>query len=440
MATYPFRYHTLDDLRTDIERLHLDIPVSEDLSVLSETASLGTSGRVLDNRLIVHPMEGFDTRADGGPTDLTFRRYVRFAESGASMGWSEAIAVCEEGRSNAHQMMITKDNLDDFKRLVDTFHEKSGGKPFIAQMTHSGRFSAPTGTLHPLVLYKNPLFDKTKFHDIDTIDVVTDDYLDSLVETYHEATALCVEAGFDGIDVKACHKYLLGETLSAYAREGKYGGSFENRTRLFRDIIRDTADSFGDRVFLASRFNLYDAMEYPYGFGCKRDNYMEPDFDEISRLVAEMEALGISCINITMGTPYLTPHINRPHTLGGEIPEDPIIGCDRMIKYTGELQKRFPQIAVVGAGYSYLREFAPYVAAGAIKAGMTTLVGFGRMAFAYPDFAKDMLGGAFEKSKSCITCSKCTELMRTHHATGCPVRDQEIYLPLYREFCQGKKS
>ena len=165
---------------------------------------------------------------------------------------------------------------------------------------------------------------------------------------------------------------------------------------------------------------------------------MVPDFDEIGALVTEMENLGISCINITMGTPYLTPHINRPHTLGGVIPEDPLIGADRMIKYTGELQKRFPNVALVGAGYSFFREFAPYVAAGAIKEGLTTLVGFGRMAFAYPDFASAMIAGTFDRSKSCLTCSKCTELMRTHHATGCPVRDTELYLAPYRKYCQGK--
>lgn len=438
MTAYPFSYKTKEDLLTAADRLGLHIPYSDDLSALGEKTALGDSGVTLDNRLIVHPMEGFDTTEDGAPDTLTVRRYERFAKSGASMGWCEAISVCEEGRSNKHQMWIHRGNLDAYKRLADMFHEVSGGKPIIAQLTHSGRFSAPEGTLYPLVLYKNPLFDNTKFHDTDDIPLVTDDYLDSLAEQYHEAAALAVEAGFDGIDIKACHKYLLGETLAAYERDGKYGGSLENRTRLFRTIIKNTADAFGDKVFLASRFNLYDAMEYPYGFGCSHDDHMIPDFDEIGAVVTEMERLGICCINITMGTPYLTPHINRPHTLGGVIPEDPLIGADRMIRWTGELQKRFPKIAVVGAGYSFFREFAPHVAAGAIKEGLTTLVGFGRMAFAYPDFASAMISGTFDRSKSCLTCSKCTELMRTHHATGCPVRDTEVYLAPYRKYCQGK--
>lgn len=434
MAQYPFRYHTLDDLRADIERLGLSIPVSEDLSVLGEAVTLPGGRVTLDNHFIVHPMEGFDAEVNGAPSAYTFRRYNRFAKGGASMGWCEAIAVCREGQSNAHQLRMTRENLDVFKRMVEEFHKNSGGKPIIAQLTHSGRFSAPEGELYPLVMYKNPLFNN-KFHDRDDIPLVTDDYLDTLPELYHNAAALAVEAGFDGIDVKACHKYLLGESLAAYERPGRYGGSYENRTKLFLDIIRDTRDSFGDKAFLASRFNLYDAMEYPYGFGCQREDPMLPDFDEIGRLLGDMRALGIEVINVTMGTPYLTPHINRPHTVGGEIPEDPIIGADRMIRYTAEAQRRFPDVAFVGAGYSYFRQFAPYVAAGAVKEKMITLVGFGRMSFAYPDAAHDILSGCFDKNKSCITCSKCTDLMRTHHITGCPVRDQEIYLPLYREYC-----
>ena len=435
---YPFTYHTLDDLRAAIDRLGLSVPVSEDISVLAKPVALPQSSVTLSNSLIVHPMEGFDGGYDGAPTDLTFRRYTRFAQSGASMAWSEAIAVCHEGQSSARQLRITKENLDVFKRLVDTYHEKSGGKPIIAQMTHSGRFSAPEGKLHPLVLYKNPLFDQTKFRDHDEIPLVTDAYLDTLPELYAQEVALAVEAGFDGIDIKACHKYLLGETLAAFDREGPYGGSYENRTRLFRTIIKNTADEYKGKVFLASRFNLYDAMEYPYGFGCQRDDPMIPDFTEIDALVGEMRDMGIGCISITMGTPYLTPHINRPHTMGGDIPEDPLIGADRMIRLTGELQKHFPDVAVIGAGYSFFREFAPYVAAGVLKSGLATLVGFGRMAFAYPGFASDMIAGTFDKAKTCITCSKCTDIMRTHHTTGCPIRDQEIYLPLYREYCMKK--
>ena len=432
-------YTNAKDFSAQNIELKTNLLYSEDISVLGEQVTVGS--KAVQNRLACQAMEGCDGCFDGSPDELTFRRYKRLAEGGAGMIWFEATACREDGRANPRQLWIKKDNLDSFKRIVDSIREDAikanGYAPLIImQATHSGRYSKPHGFPEPLIAYNNPIFEGNK--PIDKSRILSDDELDRISEALIESSRLAEEAGFDGVDVKCCHRYINSELLSAYEREGKYGGSLENRSRLFRTIIKNTADAFGDKVFLASRFNLYDAMEYPYGFGCSREDFMVPDFDEIGALVTEMENLGISCINITMGTPYLTPHINRPHTLGGVIPEDPLIGADRMIKYTGELQKRFPNVALVGAGYSFFREFAPYVAAGAIKEGLTTLVGFGRMAFAYPDFASAMIAGTFDRSKSCLTCSKCTELMRTHHATGCPVRDTELYLAPYRKYCQGK--
>ncbi|WP_028307018.1 hypothetical protein [Desulfitibacter alkalitolerans] len=63
-----------------------------------------------------------------------------------------------------------------------------------------------------------------------------------------------------------------------------------------------------------------------------------------------------------------------------------------------------------------------------------SLAGVGRMAFAYPDFAKDLMEkGRLEKSKVCTACSKCTQIMRDGGRTGCVIRDSEVYLPIYKE-------
>jgi 2,4-dienoyl-CoA reductase-like NADH-dependent reductase (Old Yellow Enzyme family) len=109
-----------------------------------------------------------------------------------------------------------------------------------------------------------------------------------------------------------------------------------------------------------------------------------------------------------------------------------------MIDGCAEIQKAFPELVMIGTGYSYLREFAPYVAAGALKENKTKMVGFGRMAFAYDTFAKDMIEGKVDPRKVCLACSKCAELKKRSLHTGCPIRDQEIYLPLYREHCMNK--
>ena len=74
--------------------------------------------------------------------------------------------------------------------------------------------------------------------------------------------------------------------------------------------------------------------------------------------------------------------------------------------------------------------------------GSFDLCGFGREAIAYPDLASDILrDGGMKREKLCLCCSKCSEIMRKPGGTpGCVVRDAEVYLPIFREFCgEGKK-
>ena len=139
--------------------------------------------------------------------------------------------------------------------------------------------------------------------------------------------------------------------------------------------------------------------------------------------------------NVSMGTPYYNPHINRPYDNGSyEPPEDPLYGVARLINCAAELRCEVPGMTYVGTGYSYLRGIAPYAAAGALSFDKIDIVGFGRMAFAYPDFARDMINGQFDSRRSCISCGKCVELMRAIAPAGCPVRDK-LYLPIYKEHC-----
>ena len=69
---------------------------------------------------------------------------------------------------------------------------------------------------------------------------------------------------------------------------------------------------------------------------------------------------------------------------------------------------------------------------------MTALVGFGRMSFAYDTLARDILVGQFDSRKQCMACGKCTEIMRAGGTTGCPIRDTEVYMPIYRQLCMKK--
>ena len=434
MSGARFTYRTEEEFFAAEARDGVSLPWSRDLSPLAETVTVADSDVTLKNRLTIHPMEGFDSTLDGAPGELTMRRIRRMASGGAGLLWVEATAVVEEGRTSTGQLWIHEKNLDAFRHLAEEAHLLSDGAPVILQLTHSGRFSRPDNTPRPVISYHNPVMNE-KMDIPSDWPVVTDEYLDSLPEKFGAAAKMAKDAGFDGADIKCCHKYLFSELLSAYDRPGRYGGSFENRTRLFLDAIRAAAVHRDRHFVIASRFGPVEMIPHPWGFGMARDGSLTPDWEEPDRLYRLMHDGGVRLVDMTLGSPYYNPHITRPYDKGGyEPPEARLAGVSRLIDAAAHMKKTVPGITLIGTGYSYLRAFAPQVAAGAVSAGMADAAGFGRMAFAYPDFARDILeNGTLDASKVCLTCSKCTAMMRKIHATGCPIRDREVYLPMYKE-------
>ncbi len=436
-----FNYSNLDELTSTIKSMELgNLPASDNLKLLDDEVSFG--GVTLKNRIAIHPMEGCDGTADGKPDELTIRRYERFAKSGAGLVWLEAVAIKKYGRANPRQLFLDENTKDSFKKLIDNIKnisvKENGFEPvIIMQATHSGRYSKPNGVPEPVIAYNNPIFEKD--NPIDSSRIITDDMLFELEEQYGIAAKMAEEVGFDGIDIKCCHRYLASELLSAYTREGAFGGSFDNRTRLLRNGIKNATDATSDKFVVTSRLNVYDGFEYPYGWGVKEGCGKEIDLTEPLKLVDIMHnELGVNLLNITIGNPYFNSFVNRPADCTAELSgEHPLVGVDRMFYCISEIQKAFPDLCVIGSGISYLREYLPYFAAGAIEKGMYKIQGVGREAFAYPDFYKDIQkNGKMEKSKSCITCGKCTEVMRAGGTTGCVIRDNSVYMPIYKEYCK----
>jgi len=429
-------YQSLDSFINQNAELHTALPFGDNVDILKSPLSIGS--KVVPNRLVCQPMEGCDGTLDGIPDTLTKRRYRRFAEGGAGLIWYEATAVMKEGRANPRQLYIGKDNLDAFKREVaeikETAVKRHGHEPvIIMQATHSGRYSKPEGVPAPLIAYNNPIFEKDS--PISSDRIVTDDYLDRVGEALVNGARLAEEAGFDGVDVKCCHRYLNSELLSAYTREGRYGGSFENRTRLLRESVRGSIESCSADFFVTSRLNVYDGFPYPYGFGVKDDGSLDFDSSEPIRLLRELSTLGVELLDITMGNPYFNPHVNRPFASGGyEIDEHPLHGVARMLHGIAELKRAVPEVKLIASALTYLGVAAPAVASAFINDGGFDLAGFGRMTFAYPDFAADIVkNGALDRSKICLCCSKCTHIMRTPGGTpGCVIRDRDPYAEIYK--------
>jgi len=438
-----FNYRTLDELKEDIIRLGVELPVSERLDILKTPLSIGSnseSNRLIvypiSNRLANHPMEGCDGTIEGAPGELTFRRYERLGSSGAGLLWGEACAVSNEGRGNARHLCLNTNTLPTFKKLFNSMiAAASDFRPYtVLQLTHSGRYSKPYPEATAVVaVSENPYLDPVSNPKRR---LITDEELEHLEDQFVETALLAKEAGFDAVDVKSCHRYLISELLSAHTREGRYGGCFDNRVRFLLNIIDKIKDNVA--INIAVRLNAYDAIPYPYGWGT--DENGNPDLDEPRRLMQLLWEKGVSSVNITTGNPYYNPHIGRPADKGPyTAPEHPIESATRMLHIIKEMKSAAPGITIVGTGFSWFREYGANIAAGCIEKGWMDMAGFGRQSFAYPDFARDIVAnGAMSRNKCCVTCTKCTELMRFGGQTGCVVRDSKIYLPLWREATQGR--
>lgn len=439
-----FHYKTMEQLQAKLAELNISLPFANDTSVLAQPLKFGNV--ILPNRLGVAPMEGADSLPNGAPSEYTTRRYVNEAIGGAAIIWFEAITMVEEGRSSSTQLLLTEETLEDYKVLVNKVKEAglkaNGFAPYlILQANHSGRYSNPGNKPAPLIAFRHP--EAEQFRAADDTCIVTDDYLKNLEEKFGDITRLAKEAGFDAVDIKSCHGYLLAEIAGAHTRPGLYGGSYENRTRLLKNSIL-AAKAYEDENFkITARLGIYDGFAYPYGFGVSPESDGKPDLAEPIRLVTELrDQFGLELINLSMGNPYVTTHVTRPYDKGKYLPQEhPLVGLNRMISCIGEVKKAVSGITVLGSAPTYLRQFADLYAAGAVEQGYCDGMLFGRMAFADPDFANEIVkSGRIDPKRVCMTCGMCGDLIRAHKPTGCVVRDAATFMPFYREFQEIKKT
>lgn len=463
-----FKYKTTDELMMDVRLKGLDIRLSDDWSSLNQPFRLGH--RTIGNRLAIHPMEGCDATADGTPDLLTIRRYERFGAGGAKLIWGEAAAVMADGRANPRQLVIDEMHAAGLEQLLNvcrSAHRREWGNDSDLlvgiQLTHSGRYSVP----HPVLAQRDPLLDPLTFWDrkkgirVDqNSPLLSDDDLKRIQDQYVHAADLAYRIGFDFVDLKQCHRYLLNELLACGNRPGCYGGSYENRTRFIRELVSRIKSDHPDRI-LATRLNVFDGLPFlrtetgegiaspirsPLNtlWGTDRLIPSQPDLEEPLRLIAELEHQGLDILSVSMGNPYASPHYLRPFEYapvdGYQTPEHPLEGVHRHFAATAKIQKAFPKLCVIGSGYSWLQAYLPHAGAANVSDGKVSLVGVGRASLSHPDFAKHIKEGfALNPKQTCRTFSYCTALMRSKHneegqfATGCPPFDKEIYGPIWEE-------
>lgn len=402
----PFRFQTLDALCDEVCRLKLDVPISRNTAVLGESVVIG--GRTMPNRLCVQPMEGCDADPKGAPGEWTFRRYRRLAEGGFGMIWLEAVSVEARGRSNPRQLWISPRNVDAFAELVREIRQSARQRwnheiLILLQLAHAGRYCRPDGTAAPLIAYHDQALDRLQGTP-EGCPVISDDDLDCLQDAMVAAGSLAAEAGFDGVDIKACHGDLLSELLSATLRPGRYGGTLENRSRFLREVAGKLRATYPG-LLLACRFSATPDRMAAYA--------------ESVELARMLESVGVQLLNVASADPLVDSVKERVSFLQR---------FARLAEVTQAIRQAVPNIPVVAGGFSWFRQFLPYVAAGVLQKGGGSLIGIGRAALAYPSLAGDVLeSGQMNPDACCIACDACVQLIKDGGRSGCVLMDRALY-------------
>lgn len=447
--------------REYVRGLGVELPCDDQVLTAPESPlalPLEVDGFRVGNRFCIQPMEGWDGTEDGRPSEYTVRRWQRFGESGAKLIWGgEAVAVRHEGRANPNQLVLNEATAPEIGRLRETLiaaHRAQCGSAddllVGLQLTHSGRFCRPNrkDRLEPRIVYHHPILDR-RFGIPPDYPLLTDGEIRGIIRDYVQAARLAQQLGYQFLDLKHCHGYLGHEFLSAVTREGEFGGSFENRTQFLREIV-DGIRAVAPGMRLGVRLSAFDMvpfrpdpersterqlgpgipeehggyLPYHYAFGTSAERPTEPDLTETFRFMELLGELGISLVNLTAGSPYYNPHIQRPAIFppsdGYQPPEDPLAGVARQVAAARAVKERFPGFTVVGTAYTYLQEYLPHVAQALVREGAVDSVGLGRMVLAYPHLPHDVLTtGRMQEKLICRTFSDCTTAPRNGMVSGC---------------------
>ncbi|UCH22670.1 MAG: NADH:flavin oxidoreductase [Deltaproteobacteria bacterium] len=376
------------------------------------------------NRIVFQPMECNDADSNGDPSDLSINRYRRFAEGGAGIIFTESLTITSESRARKSQLSITEQNAKGLKRLIKEMREVNGDSLILFQLNQSGQLSeAAFSKVISVYPTKDP-----------DIHVLTEEEIEEISDNFVKAAVIAKQVGADGIDFKHCHGYVCTEMIQpANTRNDRYGGSFENRTRFFRETTRKMKDALDDDSFLLGvRFNAYDGVTG--GFGTAGPEEVIEDLSEpiaFSKMIAET---GMDYINVSAG--IAGSEITQPSK---KYPE----GVYRLFGWAKAV-KEAVDIPVIGSGYSSLRDGKNglpetdlakktflYWAEKNLKDGNVDLVGVGRQSLADPLFPKKILGGQLDTVDWCTICDHCLALMFAQKDVGCATYDKyyrDIYL------------
>jgi 2,4-dienoyl-CoA reductase-like NADH-dependent reductase (Old Yellow Enzyme family) len=388
-----------------------------EVEYLSKPIQIGN--KTAANRFVVLPNESNDGLDSGAPSERSVGRYKRYVEGQAGIVYSESVLADIGGRARIHQLYLGDETVDGYGRMIDELRKANPAVIFIIQVDHCGSLADP-GFSDPIAIYPRAS---------DPARLLTDDEIQQFRDKFIHAAMLAHKAGADGVEIKLAHGFFGNEFLQpANTREGRYGGSFENRTRFFREIIEGIKQQVDDGDFLLGvRISTYEGV--PGGFGTSGPGEIAEDLSEPVAFAKLAQEAGLHLISASAG--------NAAGNLEILLPTDD--STDAVFRHFGWTRtiKQSIDIPVIGAGYSYLRDGRNklpgedptkksfvYWAEKNLKDKNVDLVGIARQAIADPLLPKKILNGDLKSVNWCTLCMDCGMLLGEQQEVGCSVYDR----------------
>jgi len=368
------------------------------------------------NRFFIQAMECNDEDETGNPSPSTTDRYRKLFDGEAGLVSLEAVSVTRESRSRDNQLMIMEPNREPLGKFVRNVKEANPDTLFIFQLTHSGELSNPNFSRRVTV---NPL------HGYGG-DLLTEDDVDKILDSFVLAAEIAHDAGADGIDMKLCHGYFGTQILRPHnSRKWKYGGSWENRSRFAFELFERIQKRVNNKDFLiGSKISAWEG--FPGGFGTEGPDSPIIDLSEPISLLQGLEERGAQYFIQSAGSPSITLALTQATK------EAPYWAYLHQF-FAKELKKNLkPETVLIGSNFSAFRNgknglcavseeksaMFPY-AAQCIENGSLDMIGLGRQSFADPLLPKKLREGKEEEIKWCTICDNCIELLIRQSKVGC---------------------
>jgi 2,4-dienoyl-CoA reductase-like NADH-dependent reductase (Old Yellow Enzyme family) len=381
----------------------------KDILILASPIEAGRL--IIPNRLVAQPMERSAGTEQGALTPALVQEYLDLARGQWGVLHVEAMSVTPAYKSRKGQLVISKTTRADISALLGKMRAIAPTTAYVLQLTVPGVVAGeglPKTTIIPGVHAADP-----------SIKLFLDKEIEEILESFKLAIDVGIEAGVDGIDIKACHGYLGVEFLRpANNRPGNFGGSFENRTRWFKEIVsharRAARDAGKDRFLLGSRISVAEYI--PGGVGTAGPGEYIEDLTEVQQFAARLCDWGANFVNVTAGIPATVPEITRPTK---NVPWGIYIHfrLTKAIKNYLAAEGKHP--LVMGSAYTMLGTDLPRHAAKNIQDGVVDLIGLGRQVLADPCYPAKLFSGKTKEIDLCTGCSSCAQLLRQQKHVGC---------------------